>query len=293
MTTRRTFLKQAGLITPAMLLLPDALLAAAKPKNVGLQLYTLRELISKDPRGVIEKVAAAGYKEVELFGLNNGSFFGIPVAEFAALLKSHGLKAISGHYMPAKFLFADTEEGTREINDMIGHAVTMGNTYFTIPWLPAEKRSSLDDYKKIAAKLNTGAELAKKAGLKFAYHNHDFEFKSYDGTTGFDILTRETDKDLVKFELDIYWVAFSGIDTVSLFNQLKGRVPLWHVKDMDKVNRSNNTEIGNGTIDYSAIFKAAKISGMKHFFVEQETNYVPDPISSVEASIKYIKAKLI
>ena len=97
----------------------------------------------------------------------------------------------------------------------------------------------------------------------------------------------------MKFELDIYWVAFSGIDTVSLFNQLKGRVPLWHVKDMDKVNRSNNTEIGNGTIDYSAIFKAAKVSGMKHFFVEQETNYVPDPISSVEASIKYIKAKLI
>ena len=293
MTTRRTFLKQAGLITPAMLLLPDALMAAAKPKKVGLQLYTLRELISKDPRGVIEKVAAAGYKEVELFGLNNGSFFGIPVPEFAALLKSHGLKAISGHYMPAKFLFSDTGEGTTEINDMLGHAVTMGNTYFTIPWLPAEKRSSLDDYKKIAAKLNTGAELAKKAGLKFAYHNHDFEFKSYDGTTGFDILTRETDKDLVKFELDIYWVAFSGIDTVSLFNQLKGRVHLWHVKDMDKVNPSNNTEIGNGTIDYSAIFKAAKVSGMKHFFVEQETNYVPDPISSVEASIKYIKAKLI
>ncbi len=281
-------------MAPALMLMPDALLASgAKQKNVGIQLYTLRELIAKDPKGVLEKVAAAGYKEVELYGLSDGKFFGMPVSEFAGFLKSLGLKAVSGHYMPVKFLFDASEEGNKELDSMIGHAATMGNSYFTIPWLPAEKRSSIDDYKRIAERLNKGGEVCKKAGLQMAYHNHDFEFKSYDGVNGWDTMVANTDPDLVKFELDIFWAAFSGIDPVEQFNKMKGRIPLWHVKDMDKVNRGNNTEIGNGTIDYKAIFKAAKASGMKHFFLEQENNYVPDHISSIQNSIKYIKANLL
>ena len=179
------------------------------------------------------------------------------------------------------------------MKDMIAASVEMKHEYLVIPWLHTEKRQNLDDYKRIAARLNTAGELCKKAGLQLAYHNHDFEFKSYDGTTGFDVFSKETDADLVKWELDLYWVVFAGLDPINLFNQHKGRVPLWHVKDMDKVKREQNTEIGNGSIDYKRIFKAAGVAGMKHFYVEQENNYVPEPIGSIQSSIKYIKANLV
>lgn len=293
MSTRRTFLKNAGLITPAMLLMPDLLLAAKKYKNVGIQLYTLRELVAKDARGTIEKVAASGFTEVEMYGFGKGGFFGIPIKEFASFMSSLGLKVPSGHYMPGKFIFEGTDAGKAELDEMVGAALELKSPYLTIPYLPADKRASLDDYKKIAARLNEAGTICKKAALQLVYHNHDFEFKSYDGTTGFDIMTSETDKDLVKWELDLFWAVYAGIDPVELFEKMKGRIPLWHVKDMDKANRAQNTEIGNGTIDYKRIFKAAKTSGMKHFFLEHETNYVPDHIGSIQKSIAYIKANLL
>lgn len=293
MSTRRTFLKQASLLTPAAMLLPDFLLADKKNRAVGIQLYTLRELVAKDPRAVLQEVAAAGYKEVELYGFGGGKFFGIPVAELATYMNGLGLSVPSGHYMPVKFLFTDEDAGKAELDEHIQAAVTMKSSYLTIPWLPPDKRSNLDDYKKIGAKLNIAGEACKKAGIQLAYHNHDFEFASHGGQTGFDVMTSSTDADLVKWELDLYWVVFAGLDPVQLFSNLKGRVPMWHVKDMDKTNRAQNTEIGNGTIDWKRIFKAAKTSGMKHFFVEQENNYVPDHLKSVQQSISYIKASLI
>ncbi|KIC92980.1 sugar phosphate isomerase/epimerase family protein [Flavihumibacter solisilvae] len=293
MNTRRSFLKNAAIVTPAMLFLPDMLLAARKKGEVGIQLYTLRDLISKDPKGVLDKVAAAGYKKIEMFGYGQGKFFGIPVKEFAAYANSLGLVSPSGHYLPQSFLYEESEKGEAEMKDMIAAAVEMKHEYLVIPWLHTERRQNLDDYKKIAARLNVAGELCKNAGIQMAYHNHDFEFKSYDGTTGFDVFSKETDANLVKWELDLYWVVFAGLDPINLFNQHKGRVPLWHVKDMDKVKREQNTEIGNGSIDYKRIFKAAGVAGLKHFYVEQENNYVPEPIGSIQSSIKYIKANLV
>jgi sugar phosphate isomerase/epimerase len=195
--------------------------------------------------------------------------------------------------MPPKFLWGTEEEGKAELKDLIETAITMQHEYLVVPYLPAEKRTALDDYKKIAAKLNIAGEACKKAGIQLAYHNHDFEFKDYSGTSGFDILTGETDSGLVKFELDLYWVVSAGKDPHQLFEKLKGRVPMWHVKDMDKTDRNKQTEVGNGSIDFKKIFTAAKLSGMKHFYVEQENNYVPDPVGAVQTSAKYIKANLV
>lgn len=293
MTTRRSFLKQASLITPAAMLMPNLLWADKKTHAIGLQLYSLRELIGKDPKGILDKVAAAGYTEIETYGYGAGKYFGLTVKEFAAHATSLGLKSPSGHYMPPKFLWGTEEEGMAELKDLIETAVTMQHEYLVVPYLPAEKRAALDDYKKIAAKLNIAGEQCKKAGIQLAYHNHDFEFKDYSGTTGYDILTGETDAGLVKFELDLYWVVFAGKDPHQLFEKLKGRVPMWHVKDMDKADRTKQTEVGNGSIDFKAIFKFAKLSGMKHFYVEQENNYVPDPVGAVQTSAKYIKANLV
>lgn len=294
MSTRRTFLKQAGLLTPAAFALPNVLMAEMKTTNVGLQLYTLRDLVSKDPRKTVEQVAAAGYKELELYGFGGGKFFGIPVAEFASFVHGLGLAVPSGHYMPAKFFFGtDQTAGQAELDEHINAAKTMKSKYLTIPYLPQEQRQNLDDYKKIAARLNAAGEACKKANLQLAYHNHDFEFADHGGKTGYDVMTEETESSLVKWELDIFWAVYAGLDPVQLFTKLKGRVPMWHVKDMDKANRKQNTEVGNGTIDWKRIFKAARTSGMTNFFVEQENNYVPDPVKSVENSINYIKANLI
>lgn len=291
MNTRRSFLKQAGLITPAVLLMPNLIWADKNQHPIGIQLYTLRDLIFKDPKGILEKVAAAGYTEIEMFGYGAGKYYGMPLKEFAAFTASLGLKSPSGHYMPQKYLYEDSDAGKAEMQDFIAAAVEMKHEYLIIPWLHPEKRT-IEQFKKLAGKLNEAGEWCKKAGLQLGYHNHDFEFKTMDGTTGYDILTSQTDHNLVKFEMDLYWVVFAGQDPVQLISKMAGRVPLWHVKDMDKADRSKQTEVGNGQIDYKTIFKSAKTSGMKHFFVEQENNYVPDPVGAIQSSAKYIKANL-
>jgi sugar phosphate isomerase/epimerase len=292
MTTRRSFLKNAALITPAALLLPESIWAERKKRAIGIQLYTLRELIAKDPKDVLNKIAAAGYTEIETFGYAAGKYFGLSVKDFAAHASSLGLKSPSGHYMPPKFLWGTEEEGKDELKDLIETAQTMQHEYLIFPYLPADKRTSLDDYKRLATKFNEAGEMVKAAGLQLGYHNHDFEFKDYGGTTGYDILTSQTDASLVKFEIDLYWAVFAGQDPKTLFEKLKGRVPLWHVKDMDKTDHTKQTEVGNGAIDFKQIFTHAKLSGLKHFYVEQENNYAPDPVGSVGVSAKYIRANL-
>ncbi len=294
MTTRRSFLRNTALAGSAALLLPDLLLANKKKAGVGIQLYTLRELVSRDgAKPVLEQIAKAGYKKVELYGYDNDQFFGMPVAEFSSFLYGLGLTSPSGHYAPAQWLAGSGDDGRAELDSQIAACLAMKHEFYTIPWLAPEVRNDLDGYKRLSGRINQAAELVKKAGLRLAYHNHDFEFKSYDGVTGYDIMTKECDPNLVQWELDLFWVVFSGQDPVALIEKLKGRAPMWHVKDMDKVNRGQNTEVGNGSIDFKRIFTAAKTSGLRHFFVEQENNYVPDPITSINSSFKYIRANLV
>ena len=135
--------------------------------------------------------------------------------------------------------------------------------------------------------------MCKKAGLKLAYHNHDFEFQKHDGVTGFEILLKETDKELVYFELDLYWVIHSGNDPLKLFKENSGRFKMWHVKDKDKTNNDLNTEVGFGTIDYKPFFAAAKQSGMVYFFVEQENNFAKSSFESIQSSCEFISKNLI
>ncbi|HQD09423.1 MAG TPA: sugar phosphate isomerase/epimerase [Flavihumibacter sp.] len=295
MSSRRDFIRQASLIAPAAFLLPDQLFAAKKQTGVGLQLYTLRDLVAKDPKGTLEKVAAAGYKFVELYGYNpkDANFFGMPLLDYASFFNSLGLKSPSGHYMPVQWLAGEGDTGREELENLVRAAVAMKNEYFTIPYLMDNLRPNLDGYKRLAGRINAAAELVRKAGLKMCYHNHDFEFKSYEGITGYDILTKECDPKLVSFELDLYWVVRAGKDPIQLIESLKGRVPMWHVKDMSKADPAQQTEVGNGSIDFKRIFSAAKTSGLKYFFVEQENNYVPDPIGAINSSIQYIKASLL
>ncbi|QIL38549.1 sugar phosphate isomerase/epimerase [Pedobacter sp. HDW13] len=289
MNSRRTFLKQAGLAAGAALLIPS--FAFDKPKkNIGLQLYTLRDELPKDVKGVIEKVAQAGYKEVETYGFSNGKFWGLTPKEFKALLDANGLKAPSGHYGMDDFVRTGK---TDKLKADIESSAAIGGKYFTIAGAHVDTSKGADGFKKTAENFNKVAEIAKASGLKFAYHNHDFEFKKIGDITGYDVYLSETDKNLVNFEMDLYWVVRSGNDPLALFKKYPGRFPMWHVKDMDKTKREWNTEVGNGSIDFKTIFAQAKLSGMQHFFVEHETNYKPDPIGSIKTSCDYIKANLV
>ncbi|MFT3702204.1 MAG: sugar phosphate isomerase/epimerase [Agriterribacter sp.] len=282
MTTRRSFIKQSSLLSLGAIAQPSFLF---KPnQQVGVQLYTLRDQITKDPQGIIEKVAALGFAEVESFGYHDGKYFGLTPKAFAELLKKNKLAHPSGHYMLAGL----SNNWEKAIED----AVTAGQKYMILAYLVDTERKTIDDYKKVAAQANKAAEACKKAGIQFGYHNHNFEFEDMGGQHGYDILLKETDANLVKFELDLYWIAVAGKDPVEMFKQHPGRFPLWHIKDMDNTPKKSFTEVGNGVIDFKRIFAESKTAGMKHFFVEQDVCPGP-PLESIEKSINYLKKNIL
>jgi len=159
-------------------------------------------------------------------------------------------------------------------------------------YLSNPERGSLDHFKKLADDFNTAGEKCKKAGIQFCYHNHDFEFIQQDGKYPYETLLLNTDKNLVKMEMDLYWVTKAKQDPIALINENPGRFPLFHVKDMDNTPKANFTEVGNGIIDFKKIFTYADKAGMKYFFVEQDTT-PGDPFISITQSFNYIKKNFV
>ncbi|MCP2027293.1 sugar phosphate isomerase/epimerase [Flavobacterium sp. HSC-32F16] len=290
MITRRNFLIHTSLAATAVLALPS-LAFSMKKKEIGLQLYTLREELPKNVNTTLEKVAASGYTNVETYGFSiKDQFWGLSSIELKKILDENNLKAVSGHYNLGSFLY---DGNTTELIASIEAAKILKSEFLTVPWVDEPFRKNIDDYKKIASRLNQASKMCADAGLKLAYHNHDFEFQKHDGITGYEILLNETDKKLVYFELDLYWVIFSGYDPLQLFKANPGRFKMWHVKDMDKKNQTLNTEVGSGLIDFKPFFKEAKQSGLVHFFVEQENNFAVNSFQSIKASADFISKQLI
>ena len=285
--TRQHFLKLGALATSAALL-PSFDGLAATPKAVGLQLYTLREAMAKDPDGTLKRVAEIGYKEVESFGYSDGKFFGKTPKEFAAKLKELGLTAPSGHYTTGNVVV--TGKGTLK-NDWkraVDDAAEIGQKYMVCAYLFPPERTKLDDYKQFADLFNKSAEVCHAAGIQFAYHNHDFEFKELEGKIPYDLLLSSTDPKLVKLELDLYWATFAGQDPVALFKKHPGRFPLWHVKDMAKTTEREFAEVGTGSINFQRIFDAKKTAGLTHYFVEQDVCKRP-PLEAIAISYKNVE----
>jgi sugar phosphate isomerase/epimerase len=291
MDSRRTFLKQSGLLAATVAVAPSLAFSLPPAKHaLGLQLWTLRDLLPKDVKGTIAKVAAAGYNQVETFGYSaKDKFWGLDAKAFNSLLKQNGLTAPSGHYEMDGFI---SGKDPHALHSYIDAAHVLGAEYITVPYLDEQLRKTADDFKKIAAKLNEAATICKSAGLKLAYHNHDFEFKKFGNRTGLEMMLTDTDPNLVDFEMDIYWVVRAGGDPLQLFKAHPHRFKLWHVKDMDKTNKDWNAEIGKGTINFKSIFAAAKQSGVKYYIVEHESNYKPDELGSIKTSCSYVKNEL-
>jgi len=301
MTTRRTFLQKAGLAGAAAFLSPSVITAAlaqpARISKIGIGLFTLREQLTADVNGTIAKVAKIGYNQVETYFGYPGKyevkgFWGLEPKAFNQLLKENNLTSPSGHYNTTEFL---TSGDDKILKTHIEVANSVGQQYFVIPALPADIRTNgtLDDYKRMAAKFNTAGELCKKAGLKLAYHNHNFEYKNQgNGATGYDILLNETDANLVGFELDIFWAVNAGLNPVDLFKKNPGRYKMFHVKDMDKEDKSIFAEVGSGRIDFKSIFAESKLAGLDYIFTEQDL-IKKDPYQSITESYDYVKNNLI
>lgn len=290
MIKRRTFLINTGLALGAVVVAPTFAFNSTN-RAIGIQLWTLRDTLPKDVKGVLAQVGKAGFSEVETFGYSAvKGFFGTRVSDFKSILDDNGLKATSNHF---DFNSMIKNGSTDLVRDYIETANQLGSEYITVPYIVSELRgTTADDYKKLALHVNKVGELCKAGGLKLAYHNHDFEFTKFGSTNGYEILLNETDKSLVDFEMDLYWVVRAGYDPLQLFKEHPGRFKMWHVKDMDKVNPDWNAEIGTGTIDFKAIFAQAELAGMKRFYLEHESNYKPNPIESAITSFNYISKSL-
>jgi sugar phosphate isomerase/epimerase len=283
---RREFIQSSAVAAAGLMALPSLAGAMTKKgkEEVGLQIYTLRDTIFKDPKGVLKQVADFGYKKLETFAYKDSSIFGMPFADFGKYIKDLGMKVTSGHYGIDQ---AKSDTWEKAVTD----AKSIGQDYLVVPYLVEGDRKTIDDYKKVCAILNKAGEVAKKNGMKFGYHNHAFEFETLEGQIPYDLMLKELDPKLVDMEMDIFWVVNAGKDPFQYFEKHPGRFTQWHVKDMDKSDKMRNANVGTGTIDWKKIFASAKKSGMKHFYVEQET-YPGAPIDSVGESIKYLKTIL-
>jgi len=281
---RREFVQTASFAAVGLLSLPSFLAAGKSQKGIGLQLYTLRDTIGKDPKGVLQKVSTFGYKDLETYGYNDGKIFGLNFREFCKYVKGLGMKVTSGHY-GLNMIKGDT--WLKAVED----AKKNGQKFMVVPYINEPDRKSIDAYKSICADLNKAGEVCNKNGIRFGYHNHAFEFEKLDDQIPFDVMLKELDHKNVGMEMDIYWVVNAGYDPLKYFAQYPGRFEQWHIKDMDKTDRNRNADIGSGSIDYKAIFAQAKLAGMKRWYVEQES-YPGEPIVSVEASAKYLKTIL-
>lgn len=258
-------------------------------KNIGIQLYTLRNELGKDPAGTLKKVAAAGYKQVELYGF--------PKADaMIAGARDAGLAINSAHF-EWDAVVNPKDAAMSDFAKILEGAKKTGLSHLVIPYLQDGNRKTLEDYRKVAANANKAAAMAKQAGIQLSYHNHNFEFEPKDGgKSGYDIFIEEFSPEM-KFEIDVFWVKAGGIDPVALIRKLHGRVSQLHLKDLKdglklpsyQTSLPNDAfqELGDGIIAMEPVIVAAKAAGVEHCHVEQDQS--PDPIASIKQSVDYLK----
>ncbi len=282
---RRELIQTCLFMVVAAMALPSFMNIKKEKSEIGLQLYTLRDVIADDPKGVLKKVADAGYTNLETYGYADGKIFGMDFKAFSQYANSLGMKITSGHYPLA--LAKDLATWEKAVID----AKAIGQQYMVVPYINAPERATIQDYKNICDWLNKAGEVCNKYGIRFGYHNHDFEFAKLEGQVPYDLMLKELDPKKVGMELDLYWVVYAGLNPISYFEKYPGRFEQWHVKDMDKQDRKKNAEIGAGSIDWKPIIAKAKQSGLKYLYVEQES-YKGASLDCIKPSADYLKTIL-
>ena len=296
MPSRRRFLQQSSAFLAASLLAPRFLSAQSFTRRpVGIQLFTLLGKFDQDVKGNLQKIADLGYTEIESAFSGLSGFYGMPGKDFMSLNKDLGLKWLSHHVNGAPLKprpGMDTSRMPKMMTlrenaaQLVDVAAEAGIKYLVCANTPIGTK---DEVAASAATLQNAAELAKKAGLTFCYHNHDAEFKEVEGQKPFDVFSSQISSDLLKFEIDLGWAVKAGVDPVELFKQHPGRFPLCHIKDLDSEFK-NILPVGEGVVNYKRIFDAAKSGGLKHFFVEHD--FPKDAFESLRISKKALDAIL-
>lgn len=284
---RREFLKKGSSMAVAIALAPLAgklmisdtdIEARKKLKTFGLQLYSVRDVLPKDPRGVLKQIASFGYKLLEGYEGPKGMFWGMSNIEFKKYMDDLGMNFISSH--------CDT---TKDFEKKVADAAAIGMKYIIYPYEGPNK--TIDDYKKLADDFNKKGEICRKNGMRFGFHNHNFSFTAIDGVIPQDTLMQNTDPSLVDFEMDMYWVVTPGQDPVTWLKKYPNRFPLCHVKDRTKgaTATADTCTLGEGSIDYPSILKEAKKLGVHYYIVEQEKYANTTPLDSAKADAAYMR----
>lgn len=274
MKNRRDFLKVAGGAT-LLSVLGTGMTQAKKVKNVGVNLFSLREPMGLDPVGTLTELAKIGYKIIESAPSAKGNYYGLKPKEIKQVMQDLGLILASGHAI----INADWQKS-------IDEAAETGQEFLLAPMLPT-KGQTVDNYKKAAETFNTMGEACKKSGVTFGFHNGIAEFEKENGQVLYDVLLDNTDAALVKMELDLGWAMVAGANPAYYFEKYTGRFPLWHIKDIKK-DKDESIEFGKGKIDFVAMLKNQSKSAMKYMFVEQEHLTQP-AIDTMSVNFNYLQ----
>lgn len=244
--------------------------------RIGLQLYTVRDALARDFDGTLAQIARIGYRDLEFAG-----YAGRRPEAVSAALERHGLRAPAAH-IPLDAL-------RRQWSATVDAAHAIDHDIIVVPWLDEKERRTIADYERLADELNRLGGAARKADLRLAYHNHDFEFTPMDGRIPYDVLLDKTDPDDVAFEMDLYWITKAGHDPLAYFDRYPGRFPTVHVKDSAGAPDHRMTEVGGGSIDFKRIFARRQQAGIQHAFVEHDNP--ADAFASIRSSYGHL-AKL-
>jgi sugar phosphate isomerase/epimerase len=243
--------------------------------RIGVQLYTLRDRLQQDVSTNLAAIAEIGYQEVETAGL-----YGLTPARFREEMDRVGLVSPAGHY--------GLDGIRRDLEGTVSTALALGQTWILVPSLGAADRTP-EGYRHVAEDLNRFGAAARDRGIRFGYHNHDFEFATLEnGEVGYDLLLTGTDPELIDMELDLYWAVRGGRDPVELMGQYPGRFRLCHAKDMAAVGGDRRmVDVGQGEIDFARIFAHGEVGGLRHYFVEHDRP--EDSLASVRASYAHLR----
>jgi len=284
--SRRDFLRLSGLSALGLAMpgknfssiLNDEFLAKQKIKQFGIQLWTVKEDLYVNAKDTLKQIASFGYKQIESFEGKQGMFWGMKNKEFKSYMDELGMKIISSHC-----------ETKTDFERKAAEAAEIGMKYLICPYKGPQK--SIDDFKRFADEFNKNGEVCKKNGIRFAYHNHDYSWKPMDGQIPQEVMMDNTDKNLVDFEMDIYWVVAAGVDPQVYFKKYPNRFRLCHVKDLGKTATGiESVHLGKGTIDFHSILKTGKENGLEYYIVEQESFTNTTTLESAKVDADYLKA---
>jgi sugar phosphate isomerase/epimerase len=294
--SRRTFLRNSALAVAATSVLPaSAFISPSKKDYLGLQLYSVREAMGKDPAGSLKKVAEMGYKYVEHAGYNNGKFYGYGAKDFKALLDSNGLKMCSGHSrLGVESWDASKNDFTDSWKQLVEDAAIAGQQFVISPWIDETLQKDYDKLVKFLELFNKCGELCKTHGMRFGYHNHWFEFNTVlNGQKMYDIILQKTDPSLVVQQLDMGNLYNGGAIAIAVIMQYPDRFLLMHVKDEIPATQGNekyeSTILGQGIVDTKKVCDQGKKGGTQYYIVEQESYQGRDPFDDCKKDYDIMK----